>query len=66
MTLSFCRTCNELTAHNHIHDTAHGIPETHMVGTERFTCKQCGLTTYASDEGASNFVFTLDTIGVAP
>jgi hypothetical protein len=56
----YCRRCEDLTEHDHAHDCAHGIPETHMSGTERFTCKACGLTTHASDEGACHFTFVLD------
>jgi hypothetical protein len=54
-----CRRCHEITEHEHLHDAAHGLPGTHMAGTERFVCTKCGLTTHAGDnEGA--FTFVLD------
>jgi hypothetical protein len=34
-----CFGCGKVTAHRHIHDCAHDIPETHMAGTERFVCR---------------------------
>lgn len=40
-----CPECNENSL-RHLHDTAHGIPGTHMKGSERFECK-CGF--YCSD-----------------
>jgi hypothetical protein len=43
-----CLGCNTTTYHWHLHDTAHGIPETHMAGSERFQCKECKRTTFAS------------------
>lgn len=56
----FCRTCDDLTLHDHWHDTAHDISETHMAGSERFVCQHCGLTTHANDEGACHFIFVMD------
>jgi hypothetical protein len=56
----YCVNCEDLTDHVHEHDCAHGIPETHMAGSERFICKQCGLVTHAWDEAACHFVFELD------
>ena len=55
-----CRTCNAVTRHWHLHDTAHGIRETHMAGSERFQCHPCGRTTFAHSEGAEAFPFVLD------
>lgn len=56
----FCRACDDIEPHTHWHDTAHGIVETHMAGTERFVCDVCGLTTHARDEGSRHFVFDHD------
>lgn len=55
-----CLTCNTTTRHRHLHDTAHGIPETHMSGSERFECRDCGRTTFAHQPGAEAFPFVLD------
>lgn len=56
----YCRRCEELVNHAHWHDAAHGIEGTHMDGTERFICNDCGLITFARDEGANHFIFRLD------
>ncbi|MBR1150133.1 hypothetical protein [Bradyrhizobium sp. JYMT SZCCT0428] len=55
-----CLTCAATTYHWHLHDTAHGIPETHMAGSERFVCKPCKRTTFAIDAGSVAFPFVLD------
>jgi len=56
-----CDRCGKITLHNHLHDTAHGIAETHMVGTERFRCADCGYEIYANSQtGAYKFPFVLD------
>ena len=55
-----CLSCEKVTYHWHLHDTAHGIPETHMAGSERFQCRPCGRTTFSFDEGAEAFPFVLD------
>lgn len=54
-----CRKCGYTGPHRHMHDAAHGIEGTHMAGTERFECKECGLKTFASD-GVAGFKFILD------
>jgi len=55
-----CRRCQEKTDHYHTHDTAHGIPETHIQGSERFVCKKCGLFTSAQNNQEGEFEFVLD------
>lgn len=57
-----CLTCGTATPHRHIHDTAHGLLNTHMSGSERFICDGCGRITHAHDEGAEAFPFVFDTI----
>jgi hypothetical protein len=54
-----CRKCEDVTPHRHLHDTAHGVAGTHMEGTERFVCSECGCTTYAFNNPGT-FTFTLD------
>jgi hypothetical protein len=56
----YCLTCNTVTRHRHLHDTAHGIAGTHMAGSERFQCRECERTTFAHSEGAEAFPFVLD------
>lgn len=55
-----CLRCGYTCEHKHMHDTAHGIPETHMAGSERFVCTQCGHTTFYYSPGAEKFRFELD------
>lgn len=44
-----CDYCERDTPHRHMHDCAHGIPETHMAGSERFECEHCGRTIDLAD-----------------
>lgn len=55
-----CAGCGNVTEHQHLHDTAHGIAETHMAGTERFVCVICRHTVHATDDNAKDFPFVLD------
>jgi hypothetical protein len=56
-----CRFCDKETEHDHLHDTAHGIADTHMAGSERFTCRVCERSTYADQcVGDYRFKFVLD------
>src|SRR5262249_34677919 len=48
-----CFGCEKVTSHEHLHDCAPGIPETHMVGSERFVCVLCKHVTFADSDGAS-------------
>jgi predicted RNA-binding Zn-ribbon protein involved in translation (DUF1610 family) len=43
----------------HMHNCAHGIPGTHMAGSERYECMECGFGVYASDKIAG-FIFNHD------
>lgn len=54
-----CHTCGQIRAFRHMHDLAHGIPGTHMAGSERFTCEVCGESTFAG-ENDGRFRFILD------
>lgn len=57
----FCDNCQTETDHLHLHDTAHGIVGTHMAGSERFECAECGrVTFYWQNDG--RFTFVLDPV----
>ncbi len=61
MTISHhCLSCGATTEHRHLHDTAHGMPGTHMAGSERFECCGCGRVTFAHSAGGDTFRFVLD------
>jgi uncharacterized protein with PIN domain len=54
-----CPNCNGSTF-RHTHNCAHGIAETHMAGTERFECVQCGRSIRAAEGKPLGFNFILD------
>ncbi|MEP9389614.1 hypothetical protein [Mesorhizobium sp. KR9-304] len=54
-----CHSCGQKRPFRHMHDTAHGIPGTHMAGSERFECSACGETIHAGDNDGQ-FTFILD------
>jgi hypothetical protein len=62
MIVKECFGCGNVTAHRHVHDCAHDIPETHMAGSERFVCELCEHVTFAGSDGASRFPFTFDKV----
>jgi hypothetical protein len=55
-----CFGCGNVTAHQHLHDCE--PTETHMVGSERFVCVQCGHVTRADCDGADRFPFVFDKV----
>jgi hypothetical protein len=57
-----CFGCGKVTAHQHLHDCAPGIAETHVVGSERFVCVLCGHVTRTDSDGAERFSFTFDKV----
>jgi hypothetical protein len=62
MIVKECFGCGKVTAHRHVHDCAHDIPEAHMAGSERFVCELCEHVTFAGSDGASRFPFTFDKV----
>jgi hypothetical protein len=55
-----CPKCDYTCEFRHEHDAAHGIEGTHMAGSERFICSQCGHRVLAHDAAADRFPFILD------
>jgi len=53
-----CRKCGGRL--RHVHDCAHGIPETHIAGSERYQCADCGSSIYAAEGKAMGLKFFLD------
>ena len=54
-----CPKCKKDTL-QHKHNCAHGIPETHMAGSERFEC-ECGFYVGNARDGKDhNLIFVLD------
>jgi hypothetical protein len=58
--MAFCKVCEVEREFSHRHDTAHGMPGTHMVGTERFQCLTCQTTFFAADGAPPPLKFILD------
>lgn len=60
---AYCPTCKMENSFRHEHDTAHGIPGTHMEGSERYVCITCDLTVWPSMAGQfPTLPFTLDRV----
>jgi len=55
-----CPKCEKETEHVHEHDCAHGIPDTHMSGSERYRCRVCGYTMRKVEGEKQGLKFILD------
>lgn len=55
-----CPKCEKHTEHKHLHDGAHGISVTHMAGSERYECKECGTSVYKEYGEKQGLKFILD------
>lgn len=55
-----CPECNKNTEHNHLHNAAHGIQGTHMAGSERYECKECGYAMRKEEAESQELKFVLD------
>lgn len=64
--VGYCATCGQMRPFRHLHQTAHGIPGTHMAGTERFECAACGESYGPADGPPFPLRFVLDTPAAAP
>lgn len=56
----FCIICKKNTPHKHLHNTAHGISETHMAGSERYECQMCRHSIFKNNPEAKGLKFMLD------
>ena len=56
----YCPKCEKTTEHDHKHDCAHGMFETHMAGSERYECKECGHWLGKKEAEAQGLKFVLD------
>ena len=57
-----CPKCKKEVELKHMHDCAHGIPETHMEGSERFVCPEpeCQHHLNGDEREALGLKFILD------
>lgn len=44
----------------HLHDEAHGISGTHIAGSERYVCQQCGKAYFATEGTRLGLEFFID------
>ncbi len=56
----YCPKCKEMTKHVHEHDAAHGIPGTHMSGSERYRCSECDYWMGKTEGEKQGLKFELD------
>lgn len=54
-----CPKCSR-NKFKHLHDTAYGMQETHLSGTERFECENCGYSIYSREGIKMGFTFFCD------
>jgi hypothetical protein len=45
----YCRSCRAITRHGQFYESAHGIPETYIAGSECFKCEVCCRPIYANE-----------------
>lgn len=56
-----CPNCHEaVDEFDHLHNTAHGIPGTHMAGSERFHCPECGVALTREQATALGLKYEID------
>ena len=55
-----CPECKKITNHIYLHNAAHGIPGTHMVGSERYECIECGYKMFKQEGIEKGLEFFLD------
>jgi DNA-directed RNA polymerase subunit RPC12/RpoP len=55
-----CPKCKKQVVLKHLHDCAHGIPETHMSGSERYECPECGHMIFKEEGEKLDLKFVLD------
>lgn len=55
-----CPHCRSTDGYRHLHNAAHGIPGTHMAGSERFECASCGCSLTKAEAIAAGKVFRFD------
>lgn len=55
-----CPKCEKETERRHMHDSAYGIAETHMAGSERYECVECGYHMKKEEAEKQGLEFILD------
>ena len=55
-----CPNCKQDVRFNHTHDCVYGMPETHLEGTERYECENCGIGLYKPEGQKYGLRYVLD------
>ena len=55
-----CPKCNKVTEHKHLRSCAHGIEETHMDGSERYQCVECGYSMFPEEGEKQGLSYVYD------
>lgn len=58
--IASCPECGVSTPMDHMHDTAHGIPGTHMDGSERYQCSVCSYHLTRDEADSRGLEYVLD------
>jgi hypothetical protein len=56
----FCKICQKETEHFHLHSCAYDLADTHMSGSERYQCIECGSGIYKEEGEKKGLKFYLD------
>ncbi len=55
-----CPKCEHETKHQHLRNGAYGMPETHMDGSERYECAECGYVMWKEEGERQGLKFIFD------
>jgi len=55
-----CPNCDSTEEFRHLRDTAYGMPETHMAGSERYECAACDHRLSRGECASLNLEFVYD------
>lgn len=61
--IKVCPNCGVIGSIKHMHDTAHGLEDTHMEGSERFECSSCGASLTREQAEGLGLKYVLDKEG---
>ena len=53
----FYPECKKDVKYAHLHDSAHGLPETHISGSERYECAICGYKMKKEEAEKQGLIF---------
>jgi len=62
MVMAICPSCDSssLDQFKHVHNCVHGMPQTHLSGSERFQCRECRFALSREEAKVRGLVYTID------